>query len=1351
MNKVSLFTYISAFSAVSAFASPSDADFYKYTNYNPDAPESALNFADFVNPTGKSRPQTWWHWIGQNVSREGIDADLKAMAENGYGAAIIFNISSNSSGRMKSRTKEGSLVFNSPEWFDTFKYVVEKGKEYGVDIGIHNCDGWSEAGGPWVKPEHSMRKLVHTIKKVEGNGSEQTFTLAEPWGYPKYKDTYRDIAVVAYPNLRPEKAEMLKTLVSISSAGGDTKDFTPIKNWNGEEFKVSATSRNYKKFGFIMEFSEPYESDGIAIRKPISWYMPVPLELEVSDDKKTWHKVSDIKFKTGNMLIRYPVAKGKYWRIIRKLLNSNKDMKAENLRIISLDLLKVGVMPAKMPLIQAQLEKVNVLPHRSTTYTPLPYDDMEVPENAIIALKDIHIFRNAVSADGKFTWKVPEGKWCIMRIGHTTNSRGVHPATSGGKGLEIDKMSKKAVDMHFDSYIKKMIDTAGENAGKVFKYVETDSWECGNQNWTDGLDKIFRKENGYDMFRFAPTFAGECVESKKATEAFGADFRKTTSKLVMENFYGRLGERIREAGLLYESEPASEAFMNDPIYGFKVSDIPQHEIWQGARRLNGVNGVSFSSSANGRWCNVPSTAHFFGKEITTCESLSQGDGNWTDAPYVLKGTSDTIVLSGYNTMVFHSYTHQPDERVPGWQMEPWGSTINRKMPWWSLSRPFFDYLSRIQYMTQKGKASSRILNFVSDQVPVENGVIDVPEGVEIDIINGDGVRNYIRIEDGKIVSPGRMAYDLLAINKDRFLRIDTMQKLKKYVSEGAVISGYFYDGRYLTRVGGSDAERVWKRLNKQLFGGKEKAIIKIGKGKVYANYSLKEAAEAMGMKPAFFAYSKIGKVNPRSLLHIKRIHKNGDVWYWVLNNKDTEVRVNAYFDVVGKSAEIWCPESGKRYTPAAVSEKDGYTSLPLTLPEHTNAFVVFKNVKNNANVVKYTINGKERFPNISKDLAVSDMDSISNDFTIGLNVSPKAKLDNYKEKASGIINFSNEVNALNAEGKHMHLGNAHTGIGIIAGTNGVAVIEHGAGYRSAVLTHYTPIAEDTNIAVVYKDKVPTLYINGKVVKTGLKSPRTPHPSNKLGGFSGIVKDLKIRSESLDASEIMAFQQESSKTMRQIANVEPKLMLDSNGKIVAEFFVAGKLNATLADGTEVALESKGIKPVKILPPYKVEFEEKYGGVKSTNFSKLVSWTEHSDPRISNYSGIATYTMYANVPAEKFGKNIKAYLDFEKITDVGKVWINGKLAGSMWKPPYRLEITELLKVGKNKIEVKVGNTWANRALYDATLPPEKRITWGNTMWFHYPVAGEKESKGTWLKGKIPSGIMDETPLILFSETK
>lgn len=54
---------------------------------------------------------------------------------------------------MRSKTKPGPLVFNSPEWFETFKFAVDKGKEFGVDIGIHNCDGWSEAGGPWLRPK----------------------------------------------------------------------------------------------------------------------------------------------------------------------------------------------------------------------------------------------------------------------------------------------------------------------------------------------------------------------------------------------------------------------------------------------------------------------------------------------------------------------------------------------------------------------------------------------------------------------------------------------------------------------------------------------------------------------------------------------------------------------------------------------------------------------------------------------------------------------------------------------------------------------------------------------------------------------------------------------------------------------------------------------------------------------------------------------------------------------------------------------------------------------------------------------------------------------------------------------
>lgn len=48
------------------------------------------------------------------------------------------------------------------------------------------------------------------------------------------------------------------------------------------------------------------------------------------------------------------------------------------------------------------------------------------------------------------------------------------------------------------------------------------------------------------------------------------------------------------------------------------------------------------------------------------------------------------------------------------------------------------------------------------------------------------------------------------------------------------------------------------------------------------------------------------------------------------------------------------------------------------------------------------------------------------------------------------------------------------------------------------------------------------------------------------------------------------------------------------------------------------------------------------------------------------------------------------------------VNGKLVGTVWKYPYRLDVTDYVKAGKNKIVAEVGNTWANRCLYDATLP-------------------------------------------------
>ena len=54
------------------------------------------------------------------------------------------------------------------------------------------------------------------------------------------------------------------------------------------------------------------------------------------------------------------------------------------------------------------------------------------------------------------------------------------------------------------------------------------------------------------------------------------------------------------------------------------------------------------------------------------------------------------------------------------------------------------------------------------------------------------------------------------------------------------------------------------------------------------------------------------------------------------------------------------------------------------------------------------------------------------------------------------------------------------------------------------------------------------------------------------------------------------------------------------------------------------------------------------------------------------------------------------------------MNGQPLGIRWKPPFRYDVTGLVRPGKNTLAVKITNVWANRLAGDAKLPREQRIT-------------------------------------------
>ncbi len=139
----------------------------------------------FRQPPDETKPWVYWYWITDNISREGITRDLEAMARVGIGEALIGNI-------YLEDVQRGSVKALTEEWWGLVEHAIREGGRLGVNIGMFNCPGWSQSGGPWIKPEQAMRYLVSAERRVTGPARFEG-------KLPAPKEPFQDISVLAFP------------------------------------------------------------------------------------------------------------------------------------------------------------------------------------------------------------------------------------------------------------------------------------------------------------------------------------------------------------------------------------------------------------------------------------------------------------------------------------------------------------------------------------------------------------------------------------------------------------------------------------------------------------------------------------------------------------------------------------------------------------------------------------------------------------------------------------------------------------------------------------------------------------------------------------------------------------------------------------------------------------------------------------------------------------------------------------------------------------------------------------------------------------------------------------------------
>ena len=128
------------------------------------------------------------------------------------------------------------------------------------------------------------------------------------------------------------------------------------------------------------------------------------------------------------------------------------------------------------------------------------------------------------------------------------------------------------------------------------------------------------------------------------------------------------------------------------------------------------------------------------------------------------------------------------------------------------------------------------------------------------------------------------------------------------------------------------------------------------------------------------------------------------------------------------------------------------------------------------------------------------------------------------------------------------------------------------------------------------------------------------------------------------------------------------------------------------------------------PWTVNFQPGRGAPPSIQLKSLHSLSDDADPGVRYFSGEATYSQVFVLP-RSVRPGASLWLNLGEVSEVAEVKINGKIAGTAWHAPYRIKAGQLVRTGKNRLEIKVANLWVNRLIGDAQ-PGAQKITWTAT---------------------------------------
>lgn len=870
----------------------------------------------FEAPPEQTKPWVYWYWISDNISKEGITRDLETMARVGIGEALIGNVDVNEKNR-------GSVKVLSEEWWGMVEHAIREGGRLGVNIGMFNCPGWSQSGGPWVTPQQTMRYVALSETRVKG---PKTFEGK----LPAPKDEFQDIAVLAFPapacdadtigakapqiTCRPEAKDAahlfdgrLDTICSFPAGAAAKEPFIVDLVVNAE-----FTARSLVLHPAVMPFAVDCELQ--AARKDGQFKTIRKLTLDRTNPSPT---VGFLPY--GPVAIAFGPAVGEHFRLVFSNLRN-----AGGLAEIEL----TGAARLES-FIEKQLAKMcqTPFPKWETYLWPLQAEP-DSPDLTVRADQVLNLSKN-MAKDGALRWDVPAGEWIVLRTGITPTGVKNAPASPEGTGFEIDKMNRQVAAAHFEAFMGKLLARMPAADRKALRHVVADSYEMGGQNWTDGFADTFRTRYGYDPLPWLPVLSGRVVGGADQSERFLWDLRRLVADRIAGDYVGGLRDLCEKNGLrLWLENYGHWGFPGEFLqYGGQSHDIGG-EFWE-----SGDLGLVELRAAS-------SAAHVYAKPVVSAEAFTSAGPHWTMDPFWQKRRCDWAITEGINHFVLHVYIHQPwEDRVPGINA-PFGTEFNRHNTWFPQAGPWIDYLRRTHFLLQQGKYVADVAYFIGEDTPKMTGACrpELPAGYSFDYVNAEAIERRMQIKDGKFVLPDGMSYRLLVLPELTTMRPAVLRKLRDLVAAGGAILGPPPTRSPSLQDYPACDEEV-KKLASEIWGrcdGKRVRAANFGQGSVFRNTDIQSSLTRLRVA------RDIDGLDPKSFLWLHRTTTEGEV-YFISCQADQSLAVSPSFRVkAGLRPELWDAVTARHRDLPEFHEKNDRTIVPLEFEPRQSLFVVFR-------------------------------------------------------------------------------------------------------------------------------------------------------------------------------------------------------------------------------------------------------------------------------------------------------------------------------------------------------------------------------------------------------------------------